>query len=281
MQAVLQLPESEREAYIRAHCGGDQRIETAVRSSLETMFPDDTAAGILPPKADRTQGEWSAGDEEPTSAGIDDAPGETIDLQPMQELTEGDAAGATLDLPQEGAEVPVQPSASGARATFANIPESVAEFRILKLLGTGGMGSVYLAQQSRPDREVAVKVMKAGLSSDAAMKRFEFEVETLAKLNHQGIAVLYEAGIHEQAAEDAVPYLAMEFVNGARTITDYSRSLALDVRATLELFRRACDGVAFGHARGVIHRDLKPANILVDEDGHPKVIDFGVARATE
>jgi WD40 repeat protein/tRNA A-37 threonylcarbamoyl transferase component Bud32 len=152
--------------------------------------------------------------------------------------------------------------------------------RIVRFVAEGGMGRVYEGLQERPNRPVAVKVMRPGLATPSMMKRFDYEAEILARLRHPGIAQIYAAGVHT-AAGPPVPYFIMEFIPAARTLTRYADDLKLTTRARLDLFRSVCDAVAHGHQRGVIHRDLKPSNILVDSSGHPKVIDFGVAKATD
>lgn len=171
-------------------------------------------------------------------------------------------------------------SGGGGGTSFSSRPDSIEGFQVEKLLGAGGMGSVYLCRQSVPDREVAVKLMLPGLATPRAVQRFEFEIETLAKLSHPNVAKLFEAGMHE-TSEGPTPYVAMEMVRGARTIIEYADDEGLDREGRIRLFVRACRGVAFGHGRGVIHRDLKPPNLLVDERGEPKVIDFGVALAAD
>jgi WD40 repeat protein len=156
------------------------------------------------------------------------------------------------------------------------LPPRVGRYRVLHLVGQGGMASVYEAEQDRPNRRVALKVIRTGLLSPALLKRFEQEVEILGRLGHPGIAQIYEAGI----AEDGQPFFAMEFVRGL-PLDEYARSRSLTVTDRLSLVARVCDAVQHAHDQGVIHRDLKPSNILVDETGQPKVLDFGVARATD
>src|SRR5262249_50277507 len=134
----------------------------------------------------------------------------------------------------------------------------------------------YEAEQDRPRRHVSLKVIRPGLASPAALKRFIHEAQILGRLHHPGIAQVYEAGL----AEDGQPFFAMEFVRGL-PLDAYARQRALTPPARLELLARVCDAVQHAHDQGVIHRDLKPANILVEETGQPKVLDFGVARATE
>ena len=159
-------------------------------------------------------------------------------------------------------------------------PANIGGYSIKSAIGSGGMGTVYLARQDSPQRDVAIKVMNAGVVSRKAMRRFEFEAQTLALLQHQAIAQIHEAGTYDDGS-GARPFFAMEYVPGARELGDYVKEQNLDTTTRLELFRAACDGVEYGHRRGVIHRDLKPGNILVDEGGRPKIIDFGVARSTD
>ncbi|MCC6660980.1 MAG: serine/threonine protein kinase [Phycisphaerales bacterium] len=148
-------------------------------------------------------------------------------------------------------------------------------FRITRILGSGGMATVYEAEQDHPRRAVALKVLARGLNSRAALARFRQEAEILARLHHHGIAQVYAAGTDGQ---DARPYFAMELLRG-RTLLEHAADL--DRRARLELLARVCDAVHYAHDHGVVHRDLKPSNIIVDEHGQPKVLDFGVARPME
>jgi WD40 repeat protein len=147
---------------------------------------------------------------------------------------------------------------------------------VLRLLGEGGMGAVCEAEQDSPRRGVALKVIRPGFLAPALLQRFAKEVEILGRLHHPGIAQIYEAGV----AQDGQPFFAMEFIRGL-PLGEYARLRSLTLRDRLELLARVCDAVQHAHDQGVIHRDLKPANILVDETGQPKVLDFGVARATD
>jgi tetratricopeptide (TPR) repeat protein/tRNA A-37 threonylcarbamoyl transferase component Bud32 len=142
------------------------------------------------------------------------------------------------------------------------------------------MGTVYEAVQEHPRRIVAVKVLKRGIASRAAMRRFEYESQVLGRLRHPGIAQVHEAGTHDDGTGE-VPFYAMEYIPNAKSISDYAREKRLGIRERLELFLRVCDAVHYGHQKGIVHRDLKPGNILVDSQGTVKIIDFGVARGTD
>ena len=141
------------------------------------------------------------------------------------------------------------------------------------------MGAVYLAEQDHPHREVALKVIRADSYSAKLLRRFEHEAEMLGRLQHPGIAQIFEAGAH-QTPHGLQPYFAMEYVRG-EPIDDYAKERKLGTHARLELAAKVCDAIEHAHQKGVIHRDLKPGNILVTEDGQPKILDFGVARITD
>jgi tetratricopeptide (TPR) repeat protein len=160
------------------------------------------------------------------------------------------------------------------------VPENIGGYAIKRVLASGGMGTVYLAIQEQPRRPVALKVMKTGIVSRSALRRFEYESQILARLRHPNIAQVYEAGTHDGGG-GGVPYFAMEYITRAKPLTQYAQGKNLGTRQRLELFTTVCDAVAHGHQKGVIHRDLKPSNIVVDAQGTPKIIDFGVARATD
>ncbi|HET9216827.1 MAG TPA: serine/threonine-protein kinase [Terriglobia bacterium] len=152
-------------------------------------------------------------------------------------------------------------------------------YRILRRIGEGGMAFVFEAQQEYPHRTVALKLIKPGLTSLELLRRFEQESNALGRLQHHGIAQVYEAGTADTGFGPQ-PYFAMELIRG-KTLLDYAESRALSTRDRLEMFAKICDAVHHAHQRGVIHRDLKPGNILVDETGQPKVLDFGVACPTD
>jgi len=159
------------------------------------------------------------------------------------------------------------------------MPDRVGDWRPVRLLGEGGMGVVYLAEETGPlKRQAALKRIKHGLDSKRVLARFDQERRVLARMDHPGIARVLDAG----AAEDGTPYFVMEYVDGL-PITEYCDRQRSGPRERLGLFLRLCEAVEHAHRRGILHRDLKPSNILVVEtaDGpQPKVIDFGVARAT-
>jgi len=160
------------------------------------------------------------------------------------------------------------------------VGRTIGHYVVKRLIAAGGMGAVYEAEQAEPHRVVALKVMRWGLASPAALRRFRHESQVLGQLRHESIAQVYEAG-HFRLNGHTVPFFAMEFIADARPITDYARANDLTTVARLCLLARVCDAVHHGHQRGVIHRDLKPDNILVTDEGVPKILDFGVARATD
>ncbi|RNC81665.1 MAG: serine/threonine protein kinase [Phycisphaera sp.] len=160
-----------------------------------------------------------------------------------------------------------------------NEPDQVGNYSLIRRLGQGGMGVVYEARQRSPERTVALKLLKPGLASPELIRRFEFETKALGRLQHPGIAHIYEAGVSESVMGPR-PYFAMELVEGI-SLSEWVRKEQPDVRQTLELVAKICDAVQHAHSKGVVHRDLKPTNILVTSDGVPKVLDFGVARTVE
>jgi tetratricopeptide (TPR) repeat protein len=160
----------------------------------------------------------------------------------------------------------------------AALPTRIGHYRIIRLLAEGGMGYVYEAEQEQPCRTVALKVIRPGMTSPEMLRRFEREFQTLGRLQHPGIAQIYEAGSADSGF-GAQPYIAMEFIKGS-TLLEYAGAQRLDTRERLELMVKVCDAVHHAHQRRVIHRDLKPGNILVDETGQPKILDLGIARLT-
>jgi eukaryotic-like serine/threonine-protein kinase len=156
-------------------------------------------------------------------------------------------------------------------------PAAIGPYRLVRKLGEGGMGQVWLAEQTSPfRRQVAIKFLRAGIFNDSLLQRFEWERQSLAMMDHPAIAKVFEGG----STPEGEPYLVMEYVPGL-PITDYCDAKKLTIPERLQLFIRACEGVQHAHQKSIVHRDLKPANILVVEiDGHamPRVIDFGLAK---
>ncbi len=190
----------------------------------------------------------------------------------------GDDSGETMPIDQT---VPLHRPGAAASASPADEAAGavIGPYQLVRRIGQGGMGDVWLAEQSEPiRRRVALKVIKQGMDTRAVVARFDAERQALALMDHPCIAKVLDAG----ATGRGRPFFVMEYVEG-EPVTDYCNRRNLTTRARLELFVRICEGVQHAHQKAVIHRDLKPSNILVAEvDGRPvpKIIDFGVAKAT-
>ena len=186
------------------------------------------------------------------------------------------AAEATPDPEAPTQSAPGPPSSTPPEE---GLPGRIGPYRPVEVLGAGGMGIVYLAEQDAPlRRKVALKLVKRGMDSREVLARFDTERQALALLDHPGIARVIDAG----TAEDGRPYFVMEYVDGL-PITQYCDRRELTTRERLELFAEVCDAAQHAHARGIVHRDIKPSNVLVAEQegrARPKIIDFGVAKAT-
>jgi len=155
-------------------------------------------------------------------------------------------------------------------------PRTIGNYRVTLRLGTGGMGRVYLAKHMESGEQVAIKVATVATGVSAVLERFDKERSVLQSMRHPNICRLLDGGQYEGR-----PYFVMEYVVGARPITEYVVDKELGLRERLRLFLRVCDAVGHGHSRGFLHRDLKPSNVLVGSDGIPKLIDFGVARSID
>ena len=179
------------------------------------------------------------------------------DAQASQLLDPGPAIAEALDFDQhlEGA--------------------TLGAYRLLRRIGAGGMGSVFLAERADGtfERQVALKVVKKGMDTESVVRRFEMERQILARLDHPGVARILDGGI----TGDGRPYFVMDYVDGL-PITEYCDRHRLDLRARLSLFREICDAVHYAHQRLIVHRDLKPSNILVTSEGGVKLLDFGIAK---
>ncbi len=157
-----------------------------------------------------------------------------------------------------------------------SIGSRLGPYEILSPLGAGGMGEVYRARDTRLGREVAIKVLPAALAADPErLKRFEREARSASSLNHPNIVTIYDIG-----SQDSVSYIAMELVTG-RPLRSVLLPQALSVRQLLQLGTQVAEGLAKAHAAGIVHRDLKPENVMVTEDGHVKILDFGLAKLTQ
>ena len=151
--------------------------------------------------------------------------------------------------------------------------EKLGEYKILSLIGEGGMGEVYLAEDTKLGRKVAIKLLKFGLGTIDIIRRFQQEERILAGLSHSNVAQLFGGAV----TPAGLPYFVMEYVDGAR-LDDYCRDRQLAISQRLTLFRKICAAVSYAHQNLVIHRDIKPANIRVTSDGEPKLLDFGIAK---
>jgi eukaryotic-like serine/threonine-protein kinase len=251
--SALNEEKSARAAFLDQACGGDEGLRRAVELLLAQQEKDDN---FLEVPAMEVAAEFLACQADAV----------------LPDFLDG------VDLETSGSDV-TYPSAD----TVAELPsveqKSLGPYRLLQKLGEGGMGRVWLAEQTAPvRRRVALKLIRAGMYDDAVLKRFASERQSLAIMDHPSIAKVFDAG----TTPDGQPYFVMEYVPGV-PITDYCDQKRLNIRERMELFIKVCDGVQHAHTKAIIHRDLKPANILVTEvDGKalPRIIDFGLAKAT-
>src|SRR5829696_10380540 len=235
LDAALELDPAAQAAFLDQACAGDPEL----RADAEAMLADAGAATFLD-----------------TPAAAFAAP-----LLPTQGGTEGggtrggDKGGATPAAPPDGA--------------------IVGPYRVVRELGRGGMGAVYLAERAdgQFEQQVALKLIKRGMDSEEIHRRFLAERQILARLSHPNIARLLDGGV----SADGRPYFAMEYVDGA-PITAHCDERRLTIDERLRLFRGVCSAVGYAHQSLVVHRDLKPSNILVTSDGTVKLLDFGVAK---
>ena len=209
--------------------------------------------------------------------------GDTELMRRVEQLLQAhDSAGAFL-AESSCSVAPANPRKGVIAPTNAGIEPSgahVGRYKLLQQIGAGGCGIVYMAQQEEPVRRVvALKVIKLGMDTRQVIARFEAERQALALMEHPSIAKVFDAG----ATEAGRPYFVMELVRGTK-ITDFCDEQNASVEERLRLFIQACGAIQHAHQKGIIHRDIKPSNILVTvNDGarQPKVIDFGIAKATQ
>ena len=210
------------------------------------------------------------------SAYLDDACGTDNELRERVEKLIGlhEQAGSFLNLPAAGNSPTID------QPPLEKLGTQIGPYKLLQQIGEGGMGTVYMAEQTRPvQRKVALKVIKAGMDSRQVIARFEAERQALAMMDHVNIARVFDAG----ATEAGRPYFVMELIHGV-PITKYCDDNHLTPRERLELFVPVCQAIQHAHQKGIIHRDIKPSNVMVtlyDGKPVPKVIYFGVAKATE
>ncbi len=255
-EALEQPDPAARVAFLERACGCD----AALRQRVEALLAAHAGAGhFLEPDAARSEAPTHLPSE--ATAAYDPEP------QPPTDLLTG--AYHPEDAPSAG------PVAGPATNTVI-----AGRYTLVEVIGEGGMGSVYRAEQTEPvKRLVALKLIKSGTDSKAVLARFDAERQALALMDHPNIARVYDGG----TTEAGQPFFVMELVQGV-PLTEFCDQKRLPVRARLELFVQVCQAVQHAHQKGIIHRDLKPSNVLVAEvDGRPtpKVIDFGVAKATE
>jgi len=237
--SALNEERSARAAFLERACGGDEGLRRAVELLLAQHEKDD---GFL------------------------EVPAMEVAARGLVRDHQDDTSGIAMPLTETA---PDRPSAEKG---------SIGPYRFLQKLGEGGMGEVWLAEQSKPRRRVALKLIKAGMDTREVVARFESERQALALMDHPAIAKVFDAG----STPEGRPYFVMEYVAGI-PITDYCDKHKLTTRERMELFIQVCDGVQHAHQKAIIHRDLKPSNILVSEvDGKPmpRIIDFGLAKAT-
>ncbi len=267
----------------------NDRFEAALRAG-ENPEIDDYLDAIVPPSRQALRRQLTAVRDEFLAGGSKAPPGEAESLL-FPELQTVLPDGSASDDPAETL-LSQSPAPSDPNQTLqlgsTTLPRPAGEkqsriidrYKLLQPLGAGGMGEVWMAQQSHPvRRRVALKLIKTGVDSDQIIARFEAERQALAMMDHQNIARVLDAG----QTDDGLPYFVMELVGGV-PITEYCDANELSIDERLGLFVQVCNAVQHAHQKGIIHRDLKPSNVLVCQyDGVPvpKVIDFGLAKATQ
>ncbi len=197
-------------------------------------------------------------------------------------LTHASARGSFLSQPPRDPLAPLLAASAELACGAEELVRGrrVAGYRLVRVIASGGMGTVFEAEQEQPRRRIALKTLRFGAVSEDALRRFRLEAEVLGRLKHPAIAQIHDAGVAE--VDGALfPYLAMELIEDARPIVRYAQERGLSREARSELLESACAAVHHGHQKGVLHRDLKADNVLVDAAGRVKVIDFGLARALD
>lgn len=296
-EALNRTDPAERAAFLDQACAGNpdlrRRLEELLAGHARSRSPLDrppVAPGESSETVNLATGQHRPDEGTETLAHVD--PKAATDVQSGASTPPTEAAGvfradrvATIDHSDSDATTPAASKAPSPRAARVTTGEGIGaviagRYTLVDVIGEGGMGSVYLASQTEPvKRQVALKLIKTGIDSRGVLARFDAERQALALMDHPNIARIYDGGL-TPAGE---PFFVMELVRGV-PLTEYCDRRRLTVKARLELFVAACQAVQHAHQKGIIHRDLKPGNVLVTEvDGRPtpKVIDFGVAKATE
>ena len=196
-------------------------------------------------------------------------------------LREQEEIGGFMETPALSDSRAASPGGTAVLAAVTEKPgDRIGRYKLLQQIGEGGCGVVYMAEQEEPvRRRVALKVIKLGMDTKNVIARFEAERQALALMDHPNIAKVFDAG----ATEAGRPFFVMELVRGIK-ITEYCDQNNLSTNERLKLFKEVCKAIQHAHQKGIIHRDIKPSNILVTlHDGVPvpKVIDFGIAKATQ
>lgn len=194
----------------------------------------------------------------------------------IESLLKNTGAWDALDQP---AVLPVSGLFESLTQDMGAIPQGFPGYRVKGILGEGGMGLVYEAEQLQPKRRVALKVLHPSLVTPDRLRRFEKESELLARLTHSGVAAIFEVGMYVAGGAPR-PFFAMEYVDGTELV-EHADQQRLGLREKIALLVELCDAVGHAHSRGIVHRDLKPSNIMVTADGRVKVLDFGIARTTD
>jgi serine/threonine protein kinase len=249
-EAARRLPTAERRAFLDGF-----RLDPETRRAVDNALASDPTRAWTPSKIE------PAADEIPPA-------GATIAMAKEDLVARnvgGDGVAGALPI-------------DAARDMDPYIGKELGGVKIERMVGSGGMGRVYLGTDVTSGTRVALKVLLRTLRDDDVRKRFDREGRMMEKLRHPGIATVFRTGI-EQDADVDIPYIVMEYVDGSESISAYVFRERLGIRETVDAFLQACDAVGFAHREGYVHRDIKPPNILVDRHGRVKVIDFGVARA--
>ncbi len=299
-QVLEKTEAAERAEYLAKICGDDYALREQIDAMLaEHARGEETTEPATPDGLGAGPANGPESDTETADLSSDRANQQVAKRVPAQKPAEtepepkGGGPGTTVrdwGGPTEAIASRIQPGAS-RDATHPDDPNATAaegfigrviagRYKLVEVLGEGGMGTVYRAEQTQPVRRpVALKLIREGMSSRVVIARFDAERQALALMEHPNIARVFDGG----ATENGQPFFVMEYVEG-EPITRYCDRRRLHVSARLELFVAVCQAVQHAHQKGIIHRDLKPGNVLVTEvDGRPapKVIDFGVAKALE